>query len=356
VGKCCGASKSEKRAGRSRARQRDLEEIAVTLDDVLRPIPQPEPIVLPREPVQMRPTATDRVPGWKRNQQERIADRYGEMVFEKDDAGVGGVKMHGGKVPGVQEDESARGQPFRDFSEEDKAMVAMAQGVLTRVRADLPRGAFNNYVGLPADVQRRQNKPGTDTHAPGWWNSVVDIAAGIAAGQLAPSMPEVNAHKLQLACLARASKAVGGGVCSKMATMTAGALTTAMPPGSEIVQVFSGVDHEFVIARAPGSRWFVVDPWPESPLTVPFVDCDFGPDTIQKFIAINVTERAPENRPFGIDVETGVDWRAVVEAAKTQVSDDQPLTLGHEFRQPSNVDNLDGFAPELRSIGRRNWG
>jgi len=114
--------------------------------------------------------------------------------------------------------------------------------------------------------------------------------------------------KMKMACLARASLEVGGGVCSKMAYATTGALTTLLPPGSEIVQVFHRNDHEFVIARVPGSRWFVVDPWPHEPKVIPFVDCVYKPlheDTtesaINSFIAMEVTKTMAEPYGFNLD-------------------------------------------------------
>lgn len=414
MGKCCGASRGRKRADRARERQRELDAMSDDLDQImgsaparvqadnspargdtprrqarrgappptgnlpppptgglpppplltgpLRPIgnlpPPPGGLPPPLGGPPARPKASDLIPTWKRAEQVRIAGRYGEMVFERDDGpdAIGGVKMHQGRLPGIKDGESARGKAFDDFSAEDKAMIVKAQEAIASVRADLPRGAFNNYAGLPAEVQERQNIPGTDRHAPGWWNNVVDEATKIGARQLAGRLPDVNAHQLQLACLARATKAVGGGVCSKMATMTSAVLSTTMPPGSEIAQVFHGYDHEFVIARAPGSDWFVVDPWPEMPLTIPVRDCDFHADGMSKFIVMNVTETAPPELPFGIDVETGMDWPAIVEEAKRRVPRDQPLQLAHNFRQATNVKNPTQFAPELRAGGSDNWG
>src|SRR6185436_10732967 len=106
-----------------------------------------------------------------------------------------------------------------------------------------------------------------------------------------------------------------------MAMMTTGELTTLLPPGSEIVQLFHDFDHEFVIARAPGSRWFVVDPWCHTPTVIPFKDCSFDLSGVQKFIPIKVTETASKDQPYGLDLDTGVNWKAIID----QAMDETPL-------------------------------
>jgi hypothetical protein len=200
-----------------------------------------------------------------------------------------------------------------------------------------------------------QYHPVTGEHAPGWWNQVVDVVAGTAFEQLKAKMPDVPEFKLSAACLARATQEVGGGVCSKMATLTAGILSTKLPPGSEIAQVFHDADHEFVVAKLPGSRWFVVDPWCYEPRVIPFVDCVFGPEGVKTFISMKVTKPAPEGQPFGIDVDTGVDWEEIV----SNVQRDHPVTeanMAHEFVQISNIPRSIVFDPGLTSVRRSRWG
>lgn len=309
-----------------------------------------------------RPKMTDMFKPWQIERQAHVSDQYGDMVFEKDlgnsveNTKPGGVTYIKGKVPTVKDDPSSRGQSLEDFSEEDKAVVDIASKVITGIRSKLPRGPFNNYGGLPDEVLLKQCVPGTNppVHAPNWWNTVVEITAGKAAALLKPRLPDVNEYKLQMACLARATTEVGGGVCSKMAMVTSGELTKAMPEGSEIVQVVSSADHEFVIARAPGSRWFVVDPWTQETSVIPFVDCYFTPDSINSFIAINVKEPAPV--PFGIDVETGVNWKQLMRAAMNEVPRGTPRQLGHAFGQQHNVDEPDEFDPDLKPLGKDSWG
>ena len=360
MGRCCGASRSERRGEESQRRQRELREMTADLDRVLEPVRRepvrPEPVR--GEPVRNPPRqkACDAVtPAWKRERLVHVEDEYGEMVLDASPSELGATYIKG-TVPGVVNDRSARNTRLRDFSAEDQEMVAIAQRVLGEVRGSMPRGAFNNFEGLPPEVLERQNKPGTNEHAPNWWNNVVDQAAGLALAQLKDRLPEVNAYKLQMACLARATKEVGGGVCSKMAMVTTGALTTALPPGSEIAQVFCGYDHEFVIARTPGSRWFVVDPWCHAPLVVPAVDCYFEPSSVTNWISVSVVETAPPELPFGIDVETGVDWPAIVLEAQRSVPEEFPLrNPGHEFQQPNNVRD-GGFDPALRGVAADEWG
>jgi hypothetical protein len=88
-------------------------------------------------------------------------------------------------------------------------------------------------------------------HNPAWWNQVVDASAEAALKQLKSKFPDVPEFKLAAACLARATAEVGGGVCSKMATLTAGVLTDKAATRQRDQQVYSSFDHEFVVAKVP---------------------------------------------------------------------------------------------------------
>jgi hypothetical protein len=188
-----------------------------------------------------------------------------------------------------------------------------------------------------------------ETPSPGWWNSVVETASNIAAEQARQAYPDIADKKIQMASLGRATLEVGGGVCSKMAMATHGELTTKLPPGSEIAQVFHNFDHEFVAARVPGGRWFVVDPWPHDPVVVPFVDSYFQPEDVEHFVITKVTETC--EHPYGVDLDTGFDWGAIL----TQAKQDTPLgsvemkgTYGHASACEKDVD------PRLK--GTSSWG
>jgi hypothetical protein len=314
-------------------------------------------------------------PSWKaeRREKEKQAQidaqitppsEYGEWTVAKGESGPGSVQYQEGTVTGPSDDPSCHNQALRTFSPPDKQMVGIAKQVLEDVREMLPRGPFNNFGGLSDTVREKQcvpisnpddpDGPGRMVHVPGWWNQVVDVVAGTAVEQLKETMPEVPEFMLSAACLARATREVGGGVCSKMATLTAGILSTRLPPGSEIAQVFHKADHEFVVAKLPDSRWFVVDPWCHEPTVVPFVDCLFDPEGVTKFISMKVTKTAPEGEPFGIDV-TGVDWGDTV----SKVYQDLEITttnMAHQFGQESNVGDQSLFDVGLTSVGKDDWG
>lgn len=188
-----------------------------------------------------------------------------------------------------------------------------------------------------------------ETPAPGWWNAVVDTAAGLAAKLAREKYKDIEDKRIQMACLGRATLEVGGGVCSKMAMATHGELMTKLPPGSEIAQVFHTFDHEFVAARAPGGRWFVVDPWPHNPAVVPFVDSYFDPKDVANFVITVVKETC--DYPYGVDLSTGFNWKAIIEQAKEETSlgsVEMKGTYGHSSGCDKNVD------PRLK--GASNWG
>ncbi len=310
----------------------------------------------------------EQMPGWKRKNQKVLGDRYSEMsLYSEKVIGEDGeefIKLDywGDKIPSADGDASSRDARLIDLPENELALINVAQNTIAGIRESLPKGPFNNYGGLPEEIIEAQQIPIellrakgreelADTPMPAWWNGVVDTAAKLASDAVSGRHKDVDPYKLQMACLARATQEVGGGVCSKMAMATTGALTTSLPPGSEIVQLWHKADHEFVIARVPGSRWFVVDPWCHEPMVIPFVDCTFDPSGVRKFIVTKVTEKS--DHPYGIDLDSGVNWKAIIRQAMEETAIGSPEMKG-VYGQTSNVDG--DFDPGFQAVSGDKWG
>jgi len=336
-------------------------------------LPPPPPLDGPPPPPPMG--VVGGASSWKKDLESRISDQYGEMVLAKDITKPDSPTYKKGMVPTTEVEFTCHEMRVGELSVPDQQMVGIGKEVLAQVRSYLPKGPFNNYGNLPKAVVNEQRHPVTGKHNPAWWNQVVDASAEKALTQLKKKYPDVPEFKLAAACLARATREVGGGVCSKMATLTASVLMEKLPPGSEIAQVFSSYDHEFCIAKLPGenSNWFVVDPWCHEPDVLPFSDCYFGPESIKGFYTINVTKPTPEGMPFGIDVETGVDWGGIVKDSIKNVEVTQK-DMAHVFGQVSNVksETVESVASngriikvevplvdvhdDFHSVGKNDWG
>ena len=299
---------------------------------------------------------------WKKDENTVVSDSKMDISFKKNIGKPGDVWYWPGQIPGVTNDESASNVSVLDFSDNDKVMVKTAKDTVAKIKKKLTKGAFNNTAGLSAEVKLQQHVPQdmiahhnaqefAGVAAPAWWNNVVESAIGIAAKKYKSSdQPDVNDGKLNLACMARATLEVGGGVCSKMAACSVGELTTTLPPGSEIVQLHGrSFDHEFVIARVPGGKWFVVDPWPHDPTVLPFVDCQFKPDGVTSFIMTKVKETA--DHPFGINLDT-LDWNSIIdEAMKATPVDTLEMQGVYGHQKNANEGNFDPALKAANSYG-----
>jgi hypothetical protein len=263
------------------------------------------------------------------------------------------IRMSGdyalGNVPGVEDDRSY----FDDseLTEDDIKAFNTAQAVVKEVRGLLPLGPFNNRGGLPQEVQER-------SEFPRWSNFLVDVMTNLAVEQIARFYPDFDPQsQIAAACKAEAVKRVGGGVCSMIATLCSGLLTTTAPPGTEIRQVYHNFDHEFVIIKVGGSRWFVVDPWPMNAKTIPFVDCSFKPEGVTNYLSITVEEPAPKDQPFGIDVSV-LNWDRIEEQAKRELGkpSKNDTQMSHTYTHTDNVSEPGDWHEDWQAGGSGDWG
>jgi hypothetical protein len=253
-----------------------------------------------------------------------MANENVTLTVLKDPESTIGASYIPGPAPETLNGASLINTKLKDFSEADQNAVQIAKEALIEVRGKLPRGAFNNFEGLPINVKENLQHPDTPNISAAWWNAVLQGVSGKALETLKKENPDTPEFLLSTAALAWATEAVGGGVCANLATLTTATLSTKLPPGSQIIQVNHGADHEFVAMKTPDSdHWFVVDPWPNEPHVVTFTDCYFRPERVKSHFTIDVTKTAPKDKPFGIDMSTlNRDKSDIVETVQEELDAD----------------------------------
>ncbi len=254
-----------------------------------------------------------------------------------------------GMVPGTDGDISL----FVDntLSGDDVQCFQMSQAVVGQARQLLPHGPLNNRLGLPPNVR-------DSLVSPAYSNALNEGIAQLGFEQLKAAYPDEPDMKLALVARAEAVKRVGAGVCAMIASLCTTLLSSTALPGTEVCQVFQGppTNHEFVIIRYNGSRWFVVDPWPVNAYSVPFVDCYFGPQGVTNYLSVTVQQPSPD-QPFGIDPSV-VDWATVEQQARDGLDPESPQfgQMEHNFNHQSNVLDPGQWPDEWKGGGENAWG
>jgi hypothetical protein len=232
--------------------------------------------------------------------------------------------------------------------------MAMAWSAVRRARKLLPKGAFNNRAGLPKKILREEQYPK-------WQNLFIDmnvgeligIGANIVANQR--GIPPEEDFVLQHAILARVTAAVGGAVCSKIATLTLGILTATALPGTRVAQVWHNSDHEFLLVGYGNSPWIVADPWPHNSYITPLSHNLFRDDNIERHNRVTIHKKCRE--PFGVIFRDPVVEKAL-ESTRRKMgapSEKDKETL-HSYGQDTNLERtFPGYQEWLAATGEQ-WG
>lgn len=137
-----------------------------------------------------------------------------------------------------------------------RQQLELSKRVIRKVRNLLPLAPFNNQ---PAGGPNR------------YGGIVTSVGHGM---QLVEAISEQLVHDEEArighpvdflflyAATSAAARAVGGGVCTHLMTVTAGVLTTMVPANTEIILWFSHLDHQFCAMSISRRPWILVDPWP----------------------------------------------------------------------------------------------
>ena len=262
-----------------------------------------------------------------------------------------------GPVPGTENEPSLQDQPIE--TEDELTTFVTAKNAIAAVRKMLPKGPFNNRGDLDENIKLREPYPD-------YSNALILAMSGEAFEQLQPLMEKELGHKLapeelvklSSVCKSEATKRVGGGVCSMIATMTTCMLTSMAQPGTEICQVCSEFsDHEYVIIKYGTSRWMLVDPWTLTSHVVPFSDALFGPGGVSKYFKVTVDEQAEDGKPFGIDPSL-VDWDAIEQKMRKEFGppDDNYGEMAKNFSNPTNMRFKSAGMEDYEAAGATAWG
>lgn len=211
-------------------------------------------------------------------------------------------------------------QPALVVGEEDHVDTQyaklMARDAVRYARFTLTKGAFNNQMRI-----NNKNQYLTNNVSPRW------LAARAETMFTALAYKDDNARDFvtQMAARSLATRTVGGGVCSLMAYVTAGFLTTNAKDGTHIAVVFDGeFDHEYVVVRYGGSPWVTADPWVGTSYSCLWDHCYFPRDAVTVTTEIEICRKV--SVPFGVEFLDAEVRRATNEAKLNQaVPENQKL-------------------------------
>jgi hypothetical protein len=222
----------------------------------------------------------------------------------------------------------------------------MARDAVRYARFTLTKGAFNNQMRI-----NNKNQYLTDNVSPRW------LAARAETLFTALAYPNDNAKDFvtQMAARSLATLTVGGGVCSLMAYVTAGFLTTSAKDDTKIAVVFDGnFDHEYVVVCYGESPWVVADPWVGTTYSCLWEHCYFPQDAVTVTTDIEICRKV--SVPFGVEF-SDAEIRTATRQAKLDpvpekeklAADKQALAdrkkyswfhMDHAYAHPSNVADL----------------
>ena len=170
--------------------------------------------------------------------------------------------------------------------------MALAAEAVCYVRSQLPLGPFNNVLKIGS-----QRKYLTNNISPRW----LAARAETMYTALAFHDDQPRDTITQLAARSLATRTVGGGVCSMMATVTAGYLTTKAKKGTVILIVFDARwNHEFVVLFYGRSQYVVADPWVGSPYVCFWNETCFPPPRSSSCIYTQIEIKEPLEVPYGV--------------------------------------------------------
>jgi hypothetical protein len=239
-------------------------------------------------------------------------------------------------------------------SEGTREAMEMAFDAVRLARMRLPKGAFNNRGGLPKKILKEEQYPK-------WQNLFIDMSVGnliesglnIVANQR--GIPPEEDFVLQHAILAKVTAAVGGAVCSKIASLTLGLLTAIAEPGTRVAQVWHNSDHEFLLVGYKDSPWIVADPWPHNSYVTPLRYNQFRADNIERHNRVTIHQKC--RVPFGVIfknevVEKVLDY-TTRQVGKPAEGDKETL---HSYGQDTNLEKgFRGYQDWLAATGEQ-WG
>lgn len=232
--------------------------------------------------------------------------------------------------------------------------MAMAWRAVRIARSLLPKGAFNNRAGLPPAILAREQYPR-------WQNLYIDAGVGnlIESGQAIVEqqrgIPPSEDIVLQHAILAKVTQTVGGAVCSKIASLTLGILTTTAQPETRVAQVWHNSDHEFLLVGYGNSPWIVADPWPHRSYITPLAYNAFKADGIERHNRVTIHKKCRE--PFGVIFRDPAVQKVLFstqsEMGRPSKADRETL---HSYGQPTNLERaFPGHEEWLAATGAE-WG
>jgi len=174
------------------------------------------------------------------------------------------------------------------------------------------------------------------------------------------------------AATSAAARAVGGGVCSHLMSVTAGVLTMIAPADTDILLWFSHADHQFCVISVAHGPWVIVDPWPQRSVVTTWDNhCYFPPpqgtraDRVQAERAhgqhrteeenyAKISIRNPCETPYGVP--------GLLKRAKDLLGqlhgNVQAAAPGHPYQHMDSVDphsNLQHI-PHLAAAAPTEWG
>ncbi|OPY84304.1 MAG: hypothetical protein A4E72_02313 [Syntrophus sp. PtaU1.Bin208] len=174
------------------------------------------------------------------------------------------------------------------------------------------------------------------------------------------------------AATSAAARAVGGGVCTHLMSVTAGVLTMLAPANTDILLWFSHADHQFCVISVAHGPWVIVDPWPQRSVVTTWGNhCYFPPpqgtraDRVQAERAqgqrrteeenyAKISIRTPCETPYGVPnlLKRAKDLLVQLHGAV------QAAAPGHPYRHMDSVDphaNLQHI-PHLAAAAPMEWG
>ncbi|MEN6319295.1 MAG: hypothetical protein ABFD82_11140 [Syntrophaceae bacterium] len=169
---------------------------------------------------------------------------------------------------------------------------SIAAQAVRYVRSQLPRGAFNNQMKIGASYKYLTNNV-----APKWLAARAETMYNSLAFRRGDQPRDTIT---QMAARSLSTITVGGGVCSLMAYVTAGYLTTIAKRGTKIVTVFDGeFNHEYVVLYYGTSPYVVADPWVGTSYTCLWGHCYFPPESIHANTLMEIGETL--EIPYGVE-------------------------------------------------------
>ena len=251
--------------------------------------------------------------------------------------------------------------PVRADGEDEDTNKAIEIGkqALTLARKLLPNGPLNNRLGgvLPSTVLNRLTYPRAEYwrafHIAGALSELDEITSLDFSG-----LDYASNDLLQSLTMAYAVKQIGGGVCSQIASLTGGILSTIAPSGTQFCMLAHNADHQFCVVAYNTSTWFIVDPWTHYSSVIPWADGYFNQSGVVQHIHATISEPVADMYGFKFDSTMLQNIADDFDTVFTPTNSDKEVASpwGHSSNVAACYPDGDFVSSRTHDVDQNAWG